>query len=75
MKLHYTFVLQALFNYKYTQNDLRSCAEIIQWSSNINIPLSSTQHNQFISLLLNHDKKPETTFKKPDAPEDFKLKF
>lgn len=58
-----------------SQNDLRSCAEIIQWSLNINIPLSSTQHNQFISLVLNHDTKPKTAFKKPDAPENFELKF
>lgn len=50
--------LGQLFNHQYLRSDLRACAEIIKSCSELGMPLSEVQNEQFLSLFLN---QPATT--------------
>ncbi|XP_017483045.1 PREDICTED: uncharacterized protein LOC108371934 [Rhagoletis zephyria] len=45
--------LSILFNHQYLRGDLRACAEIIKSCSELDMPLSEVQNEQFLSLFLN----------------------
>ncbi|XP_013118871.2 uncharacterized protein LOC106095956 [Stomoxys calcitrans] len=44
--------LSLLFTYQYNRKDLRACAEIIKSCSELVMPLSETQNEQFLSLFI-----------------------
>ncbi|XP_067630241.1 uncharacterized protein [Eurosta solidaginis] len=71
--------LSHLFNHQYLRSDLSACAEIIKSCSELDMPLSATQNEQFLSLFLN---KPRTAIARnigmhqPKLPiTEFQYKF
>ncbi|GJQ84373.1 hypothetical protein Trydic_g3851 [Trypoxylus dichotomus] len=64
MKMQSSIVLIALFDYRFKQGDLRSCCEILNWSTKHQIMLPSIQHEKFLKLLLKEDEAVD----KKDSP-------
>ncbi|KAF5283530.1 hypothetical protein FQR65_LT13852 [Abscondita terminalis] len=56
-KAHYNHILEALFDYKVFQRDLRGCAEIAQWSLAQGIELPTCQQEKFVKLLMSYSNK------------------
>lgn len=52
MKMQSSIVLVALFDYRFRQGDLKSCWEILNWSTKYKIMLPSIQQEKFLRLLL-----------------------
>ncbi|XP_075167454.1 uncharacterized protein LOC142239556 [Haematobia irritans] len=48
--------LSLLFTYQYNRKDLRACAEIIKSCSELVMPLSETQNEQFLSLFIRENE-------------------
>ncbi|KRT82362.1 hypothetical protein AMK59_3439 [Oryctes borbonicus] len=73
MKMQISIVLIALFDYRFKQGDLKSCCEILSWSTKHQIMLPSIQHEKFLKLLL----KEETVDNKErqTATPKYELKF
>ncbi|XP_061390080.1 uncharacterized protein LOC133325309 [Musca vetustissima] len=71
--------LSLLFNYQYKRRDLRACAEIIKSCSELDMPLSETQNEQFLGLFINQNESDKTkpTLRKdtPKAFKQFQYKF
>ncbi|XP_037955465.1 uncharacterized protein LOC119685295 [Teleopsis dalmanni] len=50
--------LSLLFNYQYQRKDLRACAEIVKSCSELEMPLSELQNEQFLTLFLSQTESP-----------------
>ncbi|XP_030387770.1 uncharacterized protein LOC115634277 [Scaptodrosophila lebanonensis] len=72
--------LSLLFNYQYLRKDLRACAEIVKSCSELEMPLSELQNEQFLSLFLDQSDPFEATSvdsstKTYKSPKSFQYKF
>ncbi|KAM8713063.1 hypothetical protein ACLKA7_013388 [Drosophila subpalustris] len=70
--------LSLLFNYQYMRKDLRACAEIVKSCSELEMPLSELQNEQFLSLFLDRNDPFETINASAAIkykPKSFQYKF
>ncbi|XP_073823506.1 uncharacterized protein [Musca autumnalis] len=72
--------LSLLFTYQYNRRDLRACAEIIKSCSELDMPLSEVQNEQFLSLFINQNEgggKSKMPSRKhaPKPAKQFQYKF